>query len=139
MVDLRAQVIVAGFDYTYGPREIADMAHLSTYAKNRFEIVTVPEFLLAGEKVSSTRIRTDLKQGDVDHANLFLGYIYQTSGLVVHGAVVAHRFPTANILSDPKVRIPDRIYAVRIKIGSKWYLGMASVAQVTLVNIVQSR
>ncbi|WPC17696.1 riboflavin biosynthesis protein RibF [Pediococcus inopinatus] len=132
MVDLRAQVIVAGFDYTYGPREIADMAHLSTYAKNRFEIVTVPEFLLAGEKVSSTRIRTDLKQGDVDHANLFLGYIYQTSGLVVHGEARGRTlgFPTANILSDPKARIPGiGIYAVRIKIGSKWSLGMASVGR----------
>lgn len=132
MAQLHAKVIVAGFDYTYGPREIADMDHLPTYAKDRFTIVTVPELLLDGEKVSSTRIRTDLKQSNVDHANLFLGYTYQTTGLVVHGEARGRTlgFPTANILSDPKSRIPGiGIYAVRIKIGSKWWPGMASIGR----------
>ncbi|MDV7693637.1 riboflavin biosynthesis protein RibF [Pediococcus parvulus] len=132
MVNLHAKAIVAGFDYTYGPREIADMTHLPSYSKDRFDIVTVNEFLLDGQKVSSTKIRDDLKKSDVDHANKFLGYVYQTNGLVVHGEARGRTlgFPTANVLSDPWVRIPGiGIYAVRIKIGTKWWPAMASVGR----------
>ncbi|GEN95019.1 riboflavin biosynthesis protein RibF [Pediococcus ethanolidurans] len=132
MVALHAKVIVAGFDYTYGPREIADMAHLPSYSKNRFDIITVDEFLLDGQKVSSTRIRNDLEKSNVDHANKFLGYVYQTSGLVVHGEARGRTlgFPTANVLSDPWVRIPGiGIYAVQLKVGTKWWPAMASVGR----------
>lgn len=132
MVALHAKVIVAGFDYTYGPREIADMAHLPSYSKNRFDIITVNEFLLDGQKVSSTRIRNDLEKSNVDHANKFLGYVYQTSGLVVHGEARGRTlgFPTANVLSDPWVRIPGiGIYAVQLKVGTKWWPAMASVGR----------
>ncbi|MDV7718874.1 riboflavin biosynthesis protein RibF [Pediococcus ethanolidurans] len=132
MVALHAKVIVAGFDYTYGPREIADMAHLPSYSKNRFDIITVDEFLLDGQKVSSTRIRNDLEKSNVDHANKFLGYVYQTSGLVVHGEARGRTlgFPTANVLSDPWVRIPGiGIYAVQLKVGTKWLPAMASVGR----------
>ncbi len=41
IVGLHAKAVVAGFDYTYGPKTIADMAHLPQYAKNRFAIVEV--------------------------------------------------------------------------------------------------
>ncbi|GAB5053475.1 riboflavin biosynthesis protein RibF [Pediococcus ethanolidurans] len=132
MVALHAKVIVAGFDYTYGPREIADMAHLPSYSKNHFDIITVNEFLLDGQKVSSTRIRNDLEKSNVDHANKFLGYVYQTSGLVVHGEARGRTlgFPTANVLSDPWVRIPGiGIYAVQLKVGTKWWPAMASVGR----------
>ncbi|WP_367369398.1 riboflavin biosynthesis protein RibF [Pediococcus ethanolidurans] len=132
MVALHAKVIVAGFDYTYGPREIADMAHLPSYSKNHFDIITVNEFLLDGQKVSSTRIRNDLEKSNVDHANKFLGYVYQTSGLVVHGEARGRTlgFPTANVLSDPWVRIPGiGIYAVQLKVSTKWWPAMASVGR----------
>lgn len=132
MIALHAQAVVAGFDYTYGPREIADMTHLPKYTNGRLDIITVPELLLDGQKVSSTRIRKDLETGNVDHANHFLGYVYQTSGLVVHGEARGRTlgFPTANVVSDPNVRIPGiGIYAVRIKINSKWWPAMASIGR----------
>ncbi len=40
---LHAKTVVAGFDYTYGKKDIANMQTFSTYAKDRFEIVTVAE------------------------------------------------------------------------------------------------
>ncbi|WP_412990199.1 riboflavin biosynthesis protein RibF [Pediococcus siamensis] len=132
IVALHARAVVAGFDYTYGPRDEANMAKLPQYAQKRFDIVEVPEFLLDGQKVSSTQIREDLENSDVDHANSFLGYHYQTDGLVVHGEARGRTlgFPTANVLSDPWVRIPGiGIYAVRIKIGGKWWKGMASIGR----------
>ena len=36
IVDLNSKVVVAGFDYTYGKRDIANMELLPKYASNRF-------------------------------------------------------------------------------------------------------
>lgn len=43
LMGFHAQVVVAGFDHTYGPKDIATMARLPEYAQERFEIVTVGE------------------------------------------------------------------------------------------------
>lgn len=41
---------VSGFDYTYGPKEIAGVKQLPTYAQGRFEVVTVPKEEMTGAK-----------------------------------------------------------------------------------------
>ncbi|MEG0288796.1 MAG: FAD synthetase family protein, partial [Carnobacterium sp.] len=57
IVGLHAKVVVAGFDYTYGKKEVASMKHLPDYAHNRFEIVIVEKQTSEESKISSTRIR----------------------------------------------------------------------------------
>ncbi|MFD1430949.1 riboflavin biosynthesis protein RibF [Lacticaseibacillus mingshuiensis] len=132
LVGLNAQVVVAGFDYTYGKRDVATMARLPAYAKGRFSVITVPAALDEGEKISSTRIRQALDRGDVDLANELLGYTYQTSGVVVHGEARGRTlgFPTANIEAPSSERIPGiGIYAVRMWVRGAWVDGMASVGR----------
>ena len=85
IVGLNAKYAVSGFDYTYGPKEIADVPHLPGYAKGRFEVVTVPKEQQEGEKISSSRIRQDLDAGDVASVAHLLGYIYEIDGVVIHG------------------------------------------------------
>ena len=63
IVGLHAKYAVSGFDYTYGPKDIADVAHFPEYAKGRFKIVTVSKEEEQGEKISSTRIRGLLDSG----------------------------------------------------------------------------
>ena len=67
-MDLNAKVVVAGFDYTYGKRDIANMELLPKYASNRFEIITVDEQKNASGKISSTAVRDLLLQGDIEQA-----------------------------------------------------------------------
>ncbi|HIY56818.1 MAG TPA: riboflavin biosynthesis protein RibF [Candidatus Tetragenococcus pullicola] len=130
MVDLHAQYAVAGFDYTYGPKDIADMTHLPEYAKGRFEIVMVPKETLDGEKVSSTRIREMLAAGDMEATTDLLGYSYEIEGTVIHGDARGRTlgFPTANIQTLSTTRIPrEGVYATEIKVGEKWYPSMGSI------------
>lgn len=130
IVGLHSHYAVAGFDYTYGPKDIADMAHLSGYAKKRFEIITVPKETLDGEKVSSTRIREKLAAGDMETTADLLGYIYEIEGTVIHGDARGRTlgFPTANIQTKSTVRIPrEGVYATEIKIGDTWYPSMGSI------------
>lgn len=132
LVALHAQVVVAGFDYTYGPHDIADMRRLPEYAKGRFDIIAVPEASDAVGKISSTRIREALDTGDIKLANDLLGYRYRTTGIVVHGEARGRElgFPTANIETPGTERLPGiGIYTVRMQVNGHWYGGMASIGR----------
>lgn len=132
LVAFHSQVVVAGFDHTYGPAKIATMTNLPAYARGRFTVVTVPKFTDPGttKKVGSRAIRKAIDRGDVQTANQELGYYYQTTGLVVHGLARGRTlgFPTINVETPSRERIPGiGVYAVNVKIGENWYGGMASV------------
>lgn len=130
MVGLHAKVVVAGFDYTYGKKDTANMSILPTYAKDRFEIVEVQKLSDREEKVSSTAIRECMKIGDMRAANQLLGYAYETTGVVVHGDKRGRLlgFPTANIKAPSYSLLPKvGVYVVKIKVADKWYMGMAQI------------
>ncbi|MER2130820.1 MAG: riboflavin biosynthesis protein RibF [Carnobacterium inhibens] len=130
IVGLHAQTVVAGFDYTFGKKEVASMHHLPQYAKNRFEIVVVEKQTLKDDKISSTRIRLALEVGDMPVVNNLLGYIYASPGRVVHGDARGRLlgFPTANIEVENHVKLPRTgVYAVKILVGDQLYNGMASI------------
>ena len=108
------------------------MKLLPKYAAGRFEVVTVPKFTEDGsqKKVGSREIRKLIDAGNVEAANQALGYPYQTTGLVVHGLARGRTlgFPTINVEHPEEERIPGiGVYAVKVKLGKKWYDGMANI------------
>lgn len=130
IVGWNAKAVVAGFDYTYGKADIANMNTLNQYAKNRFEIFKVEELDESNLKISSSRIRQTILEGKVAKANELLGYLYETTGFVIHGDARGRTlgYPTANVLSDPDVFMPKiGVYAVKLQVGNIWYDGMASI------------
>ncbi|UUX34621.1 riboflavin biosynthesis protein RibF [Fundicoccus culcitae] len=130
IVAFNVEVIVAGFDYTYGKREVANMQTLPEHAKGRFEIIEIPELILHQKKVGSSNIKDLIETGEIETANEELGYIYQTSGVVIHGDKRGRLlgYPTANILTDDLELIPAvGVYVVEIEVGDHWYQGMASI------------
>lgn len=132
MVGLHAKVVVAGFDYTYGPRDIANMETLSSYTRDRLKIVTVVKQTTDNKKISSTEIRELMAEGKMTEVTKYLGYVYEIEGTVVHGDARGRTlgFPTANIKVEPNVRLPRKgVYAVKIKVADKWYQGMAQIGR----------
>ncbi|MBE9390399.1 riboflavin biosynthesis protein RibF [Vagococcus salmoninarum] len=132
MLGLNAKVVVAGFDYTYGPREIATMANLPNYCQERFEIITVPKQMTDNKKISSTEIRELMAEGKMAEVTNYLGYVYEIEGTVVHGDARGRTlgFPTANIKVKSNIRLPRKgVYAVKIKVAGTWYRGMAQIGR----------
>ncbi|GEK90890.1 bifunctional riboflavin kinase/FAD synthetase [Alkalibacterium kapii] len=130
IVEWHADVVVAGFDYTYGKAAEANMNTMDKYAKNRFEIVKVEKKVDAEDKISSTRIRNYINEGKIREANELLGYIYETSGFVIHGDARGRElgYPTANIYPHPYIAVPKKgVYAVKFYVDRKWLDGMASI------------
>lgn len=137
IIKLQADTVVAGFDYTYGPKDVANMDNLPKFAKDRFDIKVVPKQSFEGKKIGSTEIRDAIKNGNLILANELLNHPYITSGKVVHGLQNGHKlgFPTANLKMDwPKVVPKIGVYATRTRVGDTWYDSMTSVGYNVMFN-----
>ncbi|QLK85887.1 bifunctional riboflavin kinase/FAD synthetase [Staphylococcus sp. 17KM0847] len=131
LVNNHVQVVVAGFDFTFGKYGKGNMAMLQEYCEE-IECITVGKQDLNGEKISTTAIRQALKKGHLAAANEALGYRYQVKGTVVQGEKRGRTigFPTANIqLSDDYLLPTKGVYAVSLTMGAghKVYRGVCNV------------
>ncbi len=75
--------VIAGFDFTFGKFGKGNMTVLQEYDAFNTTIVSKQE--IENEKISTTSIRQDLINGELQKANDALGYIYSIKGTVVQG------------------------------------------------------
>ncbi|MCM3113927.1 bifunctional riboflavin kinase/FAD synthetase [Neobacillus sp. MER 74] len=130
VISLNVRHVVAGFDFTYGRMGKGTMETLPFHSRDKFSFSVVPKFTQGDEKVSSTRIRKLLKEGRTNELYSLLGRYYTTSGIVIHGDKRGRTigFPTANVdLNDDYIMPPVGVYAVRMKVHSKWYTGVCNI------------
>ena len=130
LVGLHVGHVVAGFDYSYGHFGKGNMETLPLYAKGRFTQTVVEKQTLEDEKVSSSRIRKTLADGNFTEFYHLVRRHYITKGYVIHGEKRGRKlgFPTANIeVSDVYIFPATGVYAVRIQIEGKWYKGVCNV------------
>lgn len=126
---LRAKTIVIGFDYKFGHdrKDAIDLAQ-----QFNGDVVVVPEVQDNGEKISSTRIRQLIFDGNIKEVNRLLGYNFSTRGIVVHGDARGRTigFPTANLAPIDNVFLPgDGVYVSDIIVNGKSYRAMTSVGK----------
>lgn len=97
---LGVRCLVIGGDFRFGHRRQGDVAMLQSEGQQAgFQVLMMRAFEIGGERVSSTRIRAALQQGDLAAAEKLLGRFYRLSGRVVAGDRRGRQlgFPTANI------------------------------------------
>lgn len=97
---LKACHVVVGDDFHFGRKRQGDFTMLAEMGKQHgFTAEHMPTLKIDGERVSSTRIRHVLAQGDHQLANRLLGRPYTMQGRVRPGEQLGRQwgFPTANI------------------------------------------
>ncbi|HZT99245.1 MAG TPA: bifunctional riboflavin kinase/FAD synthetase [Ktedonobacteraceae bacterium] len=114
--------MVVGANFSLGHKRMGDVAFLERYGQAH-EIIVRTIALEADEqaRISSTRIRALVKEGQVAEANDLLGHLLTMSGRVVHGDERGKLlgFPTANLLPDAHRLLPaNGVYAVRVRVSS---------------------
>lgn len=130
VVGLGAATVVAGFDYTFGKAQFANMGTLPQFAKGRFHIITVPEVVLGEHKISTRRLKKAITTEPIQVINTSLGYPYFNLGRVIHGKKRGRKlgFPTANLAIASHSVLPKiGVYAVEVKVNHSLYMGMASI------------
>jgi riboflavin kinase / FMN adenylyltransferase len=134
-----ARYLVAGYNHHFGRKGDSDFETIRKCAES-FNIIVEQVEALNTHKgiVSSSLIREALFKGDVETANLLLGYEYFINGSVIEGKKLGREigYPTANIKPDydDKLIPKDGIYAVEVVIDGTKYKGMLSIGFNPTVN-----
>lgn len=128
---LKVKHLIIGDDFRFGYQRQGDFDLLKAMGKQAgFTVQAMPTTLIRGERVSSTRIRQALLQGEVDLAAELLGYPYTILGRVAHGNKLGRElgFPTANLHLRRSLTPVNGIYTVCVHgLGQKPLPGVASI------------
>lgn len=123
------QHVVCGFNYSFGYQGKGNAESLRAYG---FSVTVVPEVVLGGETVSSTRIRRLLAQGDIRQATRLLGHSYTLGGRVAEGKRIGRTmgFPTANVTIPQGKALPAfGVYACWLQVGERTFPAVVNVGR----------
>ena len=111
---LNAQSLVLGDDFHFGKDRQGNSEFLRDYG---FEVENLKTIALNEERVSSTRIRQVLAQGDLAMAAKLLGRPYSITGRVQYGDQIGRTldFPTINVRLNRHKPCLNGIYAVDVQ------------------------
>ena len=129
--DLRLSALYVGDDFRFGNDRRGDFAHLKAAGeRNSFEVVDINTIAFDNERVSSTRIRECLADGNFELAESLLGHPYSISGKVIYGRQIGRTLgvPTANIQLHRYVAPISGVFAVQMALENDEVLfGVANV------------
>ncbi|OIN99583.1 riboflavin biosynthesis protein RibF [Candidatus Desantisbacteria bacterium CG_4_10_14_0_8_um_filter_48_22] len=124
--------IVAGQNHTFGKDGRGNSVLLEKLGRKygfRSVVLNLRK-AAASTTVNSTRIRSLVKKGNVQKANILLGRRFFIEGTVIKGRGVGGKlgFPTANLEVDPVKLVPGSgVYACEIRSGSSSYGGAVNI------------
>lgn len=124
--------MLIGHDHMFGKDRGGDETLLQRLGPEcGFTIERVPPLACDDIVVSSTKIRTALREGKIDDANRMLGRSYSVKGRVVRGDGRGRTIgvPTANIqpLDQHKLMPGNGVYVVTTVMDDKTIVGMANI------------
>lgn len=114
---LKAHYVFIGKNFRFGKKAAGDFRTLKKFSRiYNFRLRLFNVLKINNRAISSTHIRTLIKQGDIKSARKLLTRPVSILGTVIKGSSLARRlgFPTANIDPHHEVIPPSGVYAVKI-------------------------
>src|SRR5258706_2862416 len=127
---LHAKEVYLGCGFAFGHRREGNIDLLRRVSQGLgFFADEVPELRLRGRRVSSSRIRELLQQGQVNLARGLLGRPYGVEGRVVRGAErgATLGFPTANLQPQNRVIPRGGVYVTATLIDGQWRRSVTNI------------
>lgn len=131
---LKVRKLIIGYDNRFGHNRSEGFDDYVRYGKELgIEVICADAFLPDDVRVSSSVIRTCLREGRVEDANRLLGYDYTIESRIVSGYQNGRKmgFPTANLdVTRCQQLLPaSGVYAVlvRLKDSVGWKRGMMNI------------
>ena len=130
--NLNLKKIIVGYNHRFGKNRSADINILKDFSsKYDFEVVEIKAFEVEKIKISSTKIRNAINDGNIDVCNNYLGYNFNINGIVVKGKSIGKSigFPTANIniAEEYKIIPKNGVYLVRCFFEKNKFYGMMNI------------
>ena len=129
---------VCGDDFRFGHKGRGDREKLREFCREFGLCCTViPQQDLDGSRISSTRIRNLLENGDVAEANRLLGHPHMFSGPVTEGKQLGRTIgiPTANLCFEAGLLVPKLgVYATKVTVDGREYAAVTNIGTRPTVN-----
>lgn len=137
--ELWAKKVIIGYDHHFGKNRSANIDDLRRFGKRYdFDVEEIAAQDIEDVAVSSTKIRTALKEGNIAIANSYLGYKYMLTGKVIRGKGLGREldFPTANLYieEDYKLIPKNGVYVVASEVANHKVFGMMNIGTNPTVN-----
>ncbi len=126
---LSASTVIVGEDFHFGRKRRGTPEFLKQAGvQSGFDVLQLQLLQSESDAVSSSRIRASLNTSELDLANRLLGYHWLISGEVVKGDQRGRElgYPTANFKLDDNCLLAQGVYAVRVRLGTRLFDGVAS-------------
>jgi len=130
IIPLDTKHVISGFDFNYGYKGKGNVNSLFGDGNESFAVTVIDEQKLGSEKISSSKIRELICNGEVYESKKYLGRYYTTEGIVIHGFKRGRElgFPTANISTIDNFLIPQNgVYIVNVRVLQNKYRGIANI------------
>ena len=130
--------IVVGFNFRFGYKNLGDIDLLEKYSEMYdYKLFVIPPYDYKGEIVSSTKIRGELLEGNVNFAYRMLSRPYSIEGKVIDGKKIGRTigFPTANISIPSDKLIPNKgVYYTNVNYNGIIYKSITNIGNNPTVN-----
>lgn len=127
----RVRALSCGFNFRFGKNGRGDAGLLKELCREKgIELSVTPPVSVAGETVSSTRIRACLEQGDVQQAGQLLGRPFGYDFEVTHGRKLGRTWGTPTINQPfPAGYVLPRfgVYASLVEVEGQKYYGVTNI------------
>ncbi|AGO42054.1 bifunctional riboflavin kinase/FAD synthetase [Pseudomonas aeruginosa] len=134
---LAVRHLEVGDDFRFGCDRSGDFAFLVNASREQgFTVEAAATVELDGVRVSSTRVRQALAEGDLHLAERLLGRPFSLSGRVLHGQKLGRQLgsPTANIQLKRRKAPLNGVYLVSTLVDSQRCQGVANIGTRPSVN-----
>lgn len=123
--------LVVGSDFRFGYKGAGDVELLRRLSEEKgFSLKVIEKLKEDNVDISSTRIRDEIKNGNITKANQLMGRNYFIYGEVIHGRQIGKKldFPTINIRPSKEKLIPaNGVYISVVIIDNHIYQGITNV------------
>ena len=123
--------LVMGHDFRFGKNAEGNENFLRTLsAEHGFDLDYIEPLLIDGERISSTRIRELLSEGNVEEASKLLGRDHYYRSTVIEGKRLGGKigFPTLNLLIDHVMHtLRPGVYITTTKIGDEVFGSVTNI------------
>ena len=128
---LHPEYVVVGNDFRFGKNRQGDVVLLEELG-NRYgyEVLAFEKLREQGTVISSSYIREQIEQGNVDLIQEYMGRPYSIAGIVQYGKQLGTTigFPTANLIPDEeKLLVPNGVYETSLILDNLRYRGITNV------------
>ena len=123
--------LVVGTDFVFGYKGKGNIELLKKLASELdFSLIVVDKLQDEGRDISSSLVRTLIKEGNIKKANELLGYNFFVWGQILHGKKLGRKMgiPTINLKPDDDKILPKfGVYLTKVYVEDKVYSGITNI------------